>query len=198
MVLSDISIRRPVLAIVINLVSLLVGIICYQRLPVRLIPNVDVPVVTVDDRLSRRQRAGDRVADHQADRGCAVGHRGHRLHPVGQPRRVQPGHGRASASTAIPTRAASDVRDRVAQARGALPEEADEPIVQKQEADAQPIIYLAFSSDRHSLIEIADFADRLVKDRVQTIPGVAQAQVYGNRYAMRVWLRPGAAGRRRR
>ena len=66
----------------------------------------------------------------------------------------------------------------------------NEPIVQKQEADAQPIIYLAFSSDRHSLIEIADFANRVVKDRVQTIPGVAQAQVYGNRYAMRVWLDP--------
>jgi len=86
--------------------------------------------------------------------------------------------------------AASDVRDRVAQARGALPDEASEPIVQKQEADAQPIIYLAFSSDRHSLLEIADYANRIVKDRVQTIPGVAQAQVYGNRYAMRVWLDP--------
>jgi len=86
--------------------------------------------------------------------------------------------------------AASDVRDRVAQARGALPQESSEPIVQKQEADAQPIIYLAFSSDRHSLIEIADFATRVVKDRVQNIPGVAQAQVYGNRYAMRIWLDP--------
>jgi multidrug efflux pump len=62
--------------------------------------------------------------------------------------------------------------------------------VQKQEADAQPIIYLAFSSDRASLTDIADVATRLVKDRVQTIPGVAQAQVYGNRYAMRVWLDP--------
>ncbi|MEO6102722.1 MAG: efflux RND transporter permease subunit, partial [Pseudoxanthomonas sp.] len=86
--------------------------------------------------------------------------------------------------------AASDVRDRVAQARGALPIESNEPIVQKQEADAQPIIYLAFSSDRHSLIEIADYATRVVKDRVQNLPGVAQAQVYGNKYAMRVWLDP--------
>src|SRR3546814_3715836 len=53
-----------------------------------------------------------------------------------------------------------------------------------------PIIYLAFSSDRHSRTEIGDLATRLVKDRVQTIPGVAQAQVYGSRYAMRVWLQP--------
>jgi multidrug efflux pump len=86
--------------------------------------------------------------------------------------------------------AASDVRDRVSQARSFLPEEADEPIVQKQEADARPIIYLAFSSDRHNLTEIADIATRLVKDRVQTLPGVAQADVYGNRFAMRVWLNP--------
>ena len=78
-------------------------------------------------------------------------------------------------------RRGQDVRDRVAQARRRLPEEANEPIVQKQEADAQPIIYLAFSSDRHDLIEIADVAKRLVKDRIQTMPGVAEAQVYGNR-----------------
>ena len=89
-----------------------------------------------------------------------------------------------------PDSAASDVRDRVARARGALPEEANDPIVQKQEADARPIIYLAFSSDRHDLMDIADVAIRLVKDRIQTIPGVAEAQVYGNRYAMRVWLQP--------
>ena len=62
--------------------------------------------------------------------------------------------------------------------------------MQKQEADAQPIIYMAFSSDRHNLVEIADIATRLVKDRVQTIPGVARADVYGSRYAMRVWLDP--------
>ncbi|HJU38754.1 MAG TPA: efflux RND transporter permease subunit, partial [Tahibacter sp.] len=86
--------------------------------------------------------------------------------------------------------AAADVRDRVALSRDVLPQEAREPVVQKQEADAQPIIYLAFSSDRHSLLEIADLAKRLVKDRVQNIAGVAQAQIYGNRYAMRIWLDP--------
>ena len=74
-----------------------------------------------------------------------------------------------------PDSAAADVRDRVALARDFLPQEAREPVVQKQEADAQPIIYLAFSSDRHSELEIADIADRLVKDRVQNLAGVAQA-----------------------
>src|SRR5690606_8581776 len=89
-----------------------------------------------------------------------------------------------------PDGAASDVRDRVAQARQRLPDEVDEPIVQKQEADAEPIIFLAFSSDQHSQVEIADYAERLVKDRIQQIPGVAQAQVFASTYAMRVWIQP--------
>src|SRR3970282_3044203 len=86
--------------------------------------------------------------------------------------------------------AASDVRDRVGQARDFLPDEVDEPIIQKQEADAQPIIYMAFSSDRHSNVELADAAASLVKDRIQQIPGVAQAQGYASTYAMLVWLSP--------
>jgi multidrug efflux pump len=90
-----------------------------------------------------------------------------------------------------PDAAASDVRDRVAQARGALPEEAER--ADRAEAGRRTRSRSStwpFSSTRHSLIEIADYANRIVKDRVQNLPGVAQAQVYGNRYAMRVWLDP--------
>ena len=189
MVLSDISIRRPVLAIVMNLVVLLVGIICYQRLAVRLIPNVDVPVVTV---ATNYPGANAQVIESQITKPIEDALSG--IEGIDFIQSVS----RAESSQVTvsfrldrdPDAAASDVRDRVAQARGLLPDEADEPIVQKQEADAQPIIYLAFSSDRHSLIEIADIANRIVKDRVQTIPGVAQAQVYGNKYAMRIWLDP--------
>ncbi len=189
MILSDVSIRRPVLAWVLNLVVLLLGIICYQRLPVRLIPNVDVPVVTV---ATSYPGANAQVIESQITKPIEDALSG--IEGIDFIQSVS----RAESSQVTvsfklnrePDAAASDVRDRVAQARGALPEEANEPIVQKQEADAQPIIYLAFSSDRHSLIEIADFANRIVKDRVQNLPGVAQAQVYGNRYAMRVWLDP--------
>jgi len=189
MVLSDLSIRRPVLATVMNLVVLLVGIICYDRLAVRLIPNVDVPVVTV---ATSYPGANAQVIESQITKPIEDA-----LSGIEGIDYIQSVSRAESSQVTVRFRldrdadaAASDVRDRVAQARGALPEEANEPIVQKQEADAQPIIYLAFSSDRHSLIEIADFATRVVKDRVQTIPGVAQAQVYGNRYAMRVWLDP--------
>ena len=189
MVLSDISIRRPVLAIVLNLVIVLIGIISYQRLSVRQLPNVDVPVVTV---ATSYPGANAQVIESQITKPIEDALSG--IEGIDFIQSVS-----RAESSQVTVRfkldrdadaAASDVRDRVAQARGTLPEEANESIVQKQEADAQPIIYLAFSSDRHSLLEIADYANRIVKDRVQTIPGVAQAQVYGNRYAMRVWLDP--------
>ena len=189
MVLSDLSIRRPVLAIVVNLVILLIGVICYDRLAVRQLPNVDVPVVTV---ATGYPGANAQVIESQITKPIEDTLSG--IEGIDYIQSVS-----RAESSQVTVRfkldrdadaAASDVRDRVAQARGALPEEASDSIVQKQEADAQPIIYLAFSSDRHSLVEIADYANRIVKDRVQTIPGVAQAQVYGRRYAMRVWLNP--------
>src|SRR5688500_9004197 len=189
MVLSDISIRRPVFAIVINLVVLLVGIISFQRLAVRLIPNVDVPVVTVS---TSYPGASAQVIESQVTQPIEDA-----LSGVEGIEYMQSVSREQSSQVTIRFRlnrdadgAASDVRDRVAQARQFLPEEVDEPIIQKQEADQQPIIYLAFSSDRHSQVEIADYAETLVKDRVQTIPGVAQAQVYSSTYAMRIWLQP--------
>ena len=189
MQLSSISIRRPVLATVLNLVILLIGVISYQRLAVRLIPNVDVPIVTVR---TIYPGANAQVIESQITKPIEDSLSG--IEGIDFISSVS----RAEVSQVTvrflldrnADAAASDVRDRVSQARSFLPEEADEPIVQKQEADAQPIIYLAFSSDRHNLTEIADIATRLVKDRVQTLPGVAQADVYGNRFAMRIWLNP--------
>ncbi len=189
MQLSNISIRRPVLATVLNLIILLVGIISYDRLSVRLIPNVDMPIVTVR---TSYPGANAQVIESQVTKPIEDTLSG--IEGIEYISSVS----RAELSQVTvrflldrdADAAASDVRDRVSQARRFLPEEADEPIVQKQEADAQPIIYLAFSSDRHTRTEIADIATRLVKDRVQTIPGVAQANVFGNRFAMRVWLNP--------
>jgi multidrug efflux pump len=189
MVLSDISIKRPVFAWVLNFVVLLVGIIAYTRLPVRLIPNVDVPVVTVS---TSYPGASAQVIESQVTQPIEEA-----LSGVEGVEFMESVSREQSSQVTIrfrlnrdPDGAAGDVRDRIAQARGVLPDEVDEPIVQKQEADQQPIIYLAFSSDRHSQVEIADYAETLVKDRVQTIPGVAQAQVYSSTYAMRVWLQP--------
>lgn len=189
MVLSDISIRRPVFATVVNLVVLLVGVICYERLAVRLIPKVDTPVVTV---ATAYPGASAQVVESTITTPIEEQLSGiEGIDYIGSVSREE------SSQITVrfrldrdPDSAAADVRDRVALARDFLPQEAREPVVQKQEADAQPIIYLAFSSDRHAELEIADIAERLVKDRVQNIAGVAQAQVYGNKYAMRVWLDP--------
>jgi multidrug efflux pump len=190
MILSDLSIKRPVLATVINLVVVLVGLITYSRLPVRLIPKVDVPVVNVS---TSYPGANATVMESQVTTPIEE-----TLSGIEGVDFIQSNSRPELSQITVrfklnrdPDSAAADVRDRVAQARQFLPLEVREPIVQKQEADAQPIMYLAFSSDRHSLIEIADLADRLVKDRVQNIEGVAQAQVYGAKYAMRIWLDPG-------
>lgn len=189
MKLAETSIRRPVLAIVMNLIILLVGIISYDRLSVRLVPNVDVPIITV---ATRYPGANAQVIESQITNPIEDALSGiEGIDFINSVSRAE--SSQVSVNFLLdrdPDAAASDVRDRVAQARGQLPQEADDPIVQKQEADAQPIIFLAFSSDRHTSVEIADFAERLVKDRIQTIPGVAQANVFGNRYAMRVWLDP--------
>jgi multidrug efflux pump len=169
-----------------SLLIVLIGLISYDRLAVRL---VDEPIVTV---ATSYPGANAQVIESQITKPIEDALSGiEGIDYISSISRAE----RSQVTVRFklsrdPDAAASDVRDRVAQSRQALPEEADEPIVQKQEADARPIIYLAFSSDRHDLIEIADVAVRLVKDRVQTIPGVAEAQVYGNRYAMRVWLLP--------
>ncbi len=189
MTLPELSIRRPVLATVMSLIIVLIGLISYDRLSVRLIPNVDEPIVTV---ATTYPGANAQVIESQITKPIEDALSG--IEGIDYISSVS----RAESSQVTvrfkldrdPDAAAGDVRDRVAQSRRALPEEANEPIVQKQESDAQPIMYLAFSSDRHDLIEIADIAVRLVKDRIQTIPGVAEAHVFGNRYAMRIWLDP--------
>jgi multidrug efflux pump len=88
-----------------------------------------------------------------------------------------------------PDDAAADVRDRVSRVRGRLPDAVDEPVIAKVEADATPTIWLAFTSQTLSPLEVTDLVNRIVKPRLQTVPGVADVQIGGDRkYAMRIWL----------
>jgi multidrug efflux pump len=189
-VLSDICIRRPVLATVLSLVVVLVGVVSFSRLTVREYPNIDSPVVLVE---TIYRGASAEVLESQVTRVLEESIAGIEgidyLRSITRPERslvvVQ------FKLSRDPEAAANDVRDRVARVRGRLPDEIEEPVISKREADAQPILYLAFSSDRHSPLEITDFADRFVKDRLQSIPGVAEARIFGERrYAMRIWLDP--------
>ena len=93
--------------------------------------------------------------------------------------------------TKDPDAAAAEVRDRVARVRGRLPAAVDEPVISKVEADATPTIWLAYTSDTMSALELTDVINRVVKPRLQTVPGVADVQIGGDRrYAMRIWLDP--------
>jgi len=190
MKLPDLCIRRPVFAIVVNLLVLLVGFIAYDRLSVREYPKIDEPVVTVET--TYRGASADIIETRvtQPLEDSLSGIEGiNFMTSISRPERSQ------ITLTFRLTRdiefAANDVRDRVARVRAQLPDDIDEPVVSKVEADAQPIIYLAFSSDRFSPMEVTDFADRVVRDRLQNVEGVSSVRIFGERrYSMRIWLDP--------
>ena len=188
MILSDLSIRRPVLATVMSLGLVLIGLMAFERLPVREYPNIDAPVVSVR---SVYKGASAAVIESQVTRPLEDSLSG--IEGVKTLKSVS----REEVSQITiefninrdPDGAAADVRDRVSRVRALLPEEMDEPVISKIEADASPIVWLAFFSDRHTPLEISDIAHRFVRDRLQSLPGVASVIVGGERrYAMRLWL----------
>lgn len=188
MVLSEISIKRPVFATVMSLLLLLVGIISYDRLSVREYPNIDVPTVSV---VTTYSGANASIIESQVTNVLEDSLSG--IEGIDfMTSSSSTGESKITINFKLDRdadNAASDVRDRVGRVRGVLPDDMDEPIVAKVEANAQPIMYLAFSSPNHTPLEMTDFADRLVKDRLQTAPGVAEVRIFGERrYAMRVWL----------
>ncbi|WP_027713665.1 efflux RND transporter permease subunit, partial [Desulfuromonas sp. TF] len=190
MVLSDLSIKRPVLATVMSLVIILIGLISYQRLSVREYPNIDEPVVNVE---TRYPGATAEIIESQITQPLEESLAGidgiDLLTSLSRPETSQiTVKFRLSRN---PDQAANDVRDRVSRVRDRLPDEISEPVISKVEADAQPTIYLAFSSSNHTPLEITDYADRYVKDQLQNISGVANVLILGERrYAMRLWLDP--------
>ncbi len=190
MVLSEISIKRPVLATVMSLLVLLLGIIGYDRLTVREYPKIDLPVVTVETTYPGASASIIETQVTQVIEDSLSGIEGiDFMTSISRSEQSQ-----ISITFKIerdPDSAAADVRDRVSRVTGQLPDDADTPVVAKTEADAQPIIWLAFSSDRHSTMEVTEFADQRVKDQLQTATGVANVLIFGERrYAMRIWLNP--------
>lgn len=190
MIISNICIRKPVFATVINLVILLLGIIAYDRLTVREYPKIEEPVVTVE---TSYPGASAEIIESQVTKiieDSMAGIEGIEvLSSISRSERSQ-----ITVRFKIirdPDDAANDVRDRVGRVRNKLPIEVEDPVISKVEADAQPIIYLAFYSDRHSPMQITDYADRYVKDRLQNLAGVADVRIFGERkISMRIWLKP--------
>ena len=188
MKLSESSIRRPVLASVMSLLILLVGLVSFDRLSLREYPRIDEPVVTVSTSLTG---ASSEVVESQITKPLEDSIAGidgvDIITSVSRAERSQ-----ISVRFKLvknPDDAAADVRDRVSRVRGRLPAAADEPVIAKVEADAVPTLWLAFTSQTLSPLELTDLINRIVKPRLQTVPGVADIQVGGDRrYAMRIWL----------
>jgi multidrug efflux pump len=190
MQLSELSIRRPVLACVMSLLLVLVGLVSFKQLSLREYPRIDEPLVNVSTRLIG---ASSEVIETQVTKPLEDSIAG--IDGVD----ILTSVSRTEQSqitvrfklTKDPDTAAAEVRDRVARVRGRLPEAADEPVIAKVEADATPTIWLAYTSETMGPLELTDLINRVVKPRLQTIPGVADVQIGGDRrFAMRIWLDP--------
>jgi multidrug efflux pump len=190
MQLPEICIKRPVFATVMSLMLTLVGAVAFDRLTVREYPRIEEPVVTVR---TDYPGASAEIIESQVTQPLEESLAGIEgidfMNSISRPEESQ-----ITIQFNInrdPDIASNDVRDRVARARRSLPDDVDEPVAAKRDADAQPIIWMSLGSDRHSSLELSDAADRIVKDRLQSLPGISEIRIYGERrYAMRVWVDP--------
>jgi multidrug efflux pump len=186
--LPEFCIRRPVFATVLSLILILVGVVSWDRLTVREYPVIDEPVVSVTTRYPGASAAIIETQVTQVLEGSIAGIEG--IDILESTSRAETSRITVRFRLEVdPDVAASDVRDRVSRVRGRLPDEIDEPIIAKVEADAQPVIYLAFTSDRMNALELTDYVDRFVVDRLKNLTGVADVTIFGERrYAMRIWV----------
>jgi multidrug efflux pump len=190
MKLSVTSIQRPVFASVMSFTILLFGIIAFSRLPVREYPDIDPPIVSV---VTTYRGASPNVVETEITN--VLEEQFATLEGV----KTMTSSSREQGSVITIEfelrrnidEATNDVRDRVARIRSRLPREIDDPVISKVDANAQAIMWLALSSDRHDGLELTDVADRILKERIQRLTGVGSVIIGGERrYAMRIWLDP--------
>jgi len=188
MKLSEISITRPVFATVMSLVILIFGIIGFTRLPVREYPDIDPPIVSITTfyRGASASVVETEITDIVEES----------LATLEGVKTIESSSQEQGSSITVEfelsrdvDEAANDVRDRITRIRARLPREADDPVVAKIDVNAQPIIWLALSSTSHTTLDMSEFADLVLKERLQRVPGVGSVFIGGERrYAMRVWL----------
>lgn len=188
MLLSDTSVRRPVLAMVMNLILIAFGVVAYTRLPVREYPDIEPPIVTVETYyrgasasvVERRitQRLEDRISQVEAIKNISS------VSTDGKSEiTVEFNLGRDLDG------AANDIREAISPTLSTMPEEVEPPNVGKTELSAEVLMYLNLTSDSRSTLELNDYAERFLVDRFSRLPGIARVRVSGAaRYALRVWL----------
>ena len=188
--ISELSIRRPVLATVLTLIILLFGAVGYVSLGVREFPSVDNPIISVT---CSYPGANAEVIENQITEPLEQNINGipgiRSLTSVSQQ-----GMSRITVEFELTVdleTAANDVRDKVSRAQRKLPNDCDPPTSSKADADASPILMVALQSDKRSLLELSEIADLTVKEQLQTIHEVSSVEIWGEkRYCMRLWLDP--------
>src|SRR5690554_334833 len=191
MSLSTLSIKRPVLAIVMNLTIMLFGIIGFTYLGVREFPSIDPAQISVSTSYSG---ANADIIESQITEPLEKA-----INNIDGIRNITSSSNQGSSRISIEfnldkdlEEAANDVRDKVSQAIRSLPQDIDAaPVVSKADADSRAIISMTVQSDNRNILELTDYADNVLAQRLQTIPGVSSVQIWGQRkYAMRLWIDP--------
>ena len=190
MKLSDLSIERPVLATVMNLLIVVVGAVAFVALPVREFPDVDRPLVSVSTTYFGASPETVEATITEPIERVLNGIEGIRSIDS------QSAFGTSAINVEFEAGrdidlAATDVSNAILRAVDVLPEDARRPVVYKAGANARPIMWINVFGKDYSPVDLTDFADRVVRTPLQLLPGVAQAIIGGERrYAMRVWLDP--------
>ena len=190
MQLAETSIRRPVFATVLSLLIVLIGAVSFNSLTVREYPKIDEPVVSVTTTFAG---ASSEVMEAQVSKVLEDSLSGiEGVDVITSTSRQE----RSQISVKFTLSrdadaAAADVRDKVTRVRQRLPQGIDEPVIAKVEAESFPVIFLALSSDTHNALQLSEMANTLVKPVLQTAPGAAEVNIYGERkFAMRIWVDP--------
>ncbi len=187
MVLSDVSVKRPVFASVISLLLIAFGILSFLQLPVREYPDTSPPIVSIN---TSYPGAAAEVIETQITQVIES-----QINGIDGVNAITSSSRDGSSSISVEfnvsrniDEAANDIRDQVSRVVRRLPEQVDPPQIAKADADARPIQYFNLISSSMSLLELNDYANRYISDQFAVIDGVANAQVRGSGYAMRVWL----------
>jgi hydrophobe/amphiphile efflux-1 (HAE1) family protein len=187
---SGIFIKRPVLAMVLSILVVLFGIIGYSFLGVREYPSVDPPTVSVS---TSYPGANADVIESQITEPLEES-----INGIAGIRTLTSSSRDGGSSITVEFQigvdmeaAANDVRDRVSRARRNLPPDVDPPIVVKSDADSSPIYVMTVQSDKRNLLQLTELANNMLKERLQTIPGVSEIRIYGQKsYAIKLYIDP--------